>query len=44
MNKNKDYFEFVEYIKKEVQNVINDWRQRLCPSLPRVRRLMIIYL
>ena len=25
MNKNKDYFEFVEYIKKEVQNVINDW-------------------
>ena len=43
MNKNKDYFEFVEYIKKEVQNVINDW-QRLCPSLPRVRRLMIIYL
>ena len=25
MNKNKDYFEFVEYIKKEVQNVIKDW-------------------
>lgn len=25
MNKNRDYFEFVEYIKKEVQNVIKDW-------------------
>lgn len=25
MNKNGDYFEFVEYIKKEVQNVIKDW-------------------
>lgn len=25
MNKNKDYFEFVEYIKQEVQDVIKDW-------------------
>ena len=26
MNKNKDYFEFVESIKKEVQHMIKDWK------------------